>query len=480
MKTYLFYDLETTGLSCSFDQPLQFAGIRTDTSLRELERYKIQIRLSNDIIPSPSAIITHRLSVETMQQGISGLEAIQQIHRLLNTPDTISIGYNSLGFDDEFLRFYFYRHLLPPYTHQFANGCSRADIYPMTLMYFLFQKDIIKWPVNDKGKPTFKLAKLNEANGWSKGPAHDALADVEATLGLARCMRKNHAMWDYLIKGFNKKTDESRLASLPTLVKTEHHEYKYGLLVQSNVGIKRYFITPVILLGFHHYYKNQLLCLQIDTARLKKTTPETIAKNTFVFRKKLGENGFILPPKPRYLEALQENLARCLKKNINWLTKQEALLDEISMHYRHYTYPDKLGVDPEAALYVNGFATETEQALCRQFHLSSPADKAGLLDTMADSNLQRRAIRLMGRYYPTDLPAHHQKEFARYLDHTHPLIPHAQTLLDFQGKPKLTPDEAIKEISTLLAAEPLVLDEEQRNVLIGLKKYLSKQFFLPV
>ena len=39
--TYLFYDLETTGLNPCFDQVLQFAAIRTDLSLNEIERHEI-------------------------------------------------------------------------------------------------------------------------------------------------------------------------------------------------------------------------------------------------------------------------------------------------------------------------------------------------------------------------------------------------------------------------------------------------------
>ncbi|PKP64613.1 MAG: hypothetical protein CVT86_03640 [Alphaproteobacteria bacterium HGW-Alphaproteobacteria-8] len=35
---FVFYDLETTGISPTFDQPLQFAAIRTDDSFAEIER----------------------------------------------------------------------------------------------------------------------------------------------------------------------------------------------------------------------------------------------------------------------------------------------------------------------------------------------------------------------------------------------------------------------------------------------------------
>ena len=36
--TFVFYDLETTGTSPAFDQPLQFAAIRTDDDFNGIER----------------------------------------------------------------------------------------------------------------------------------------------------------------------------------------------------------------------------------------------------------------------------------------------------------------------------------------------------------------------------------------------------------------------------------------------------------
>ena len=104
-KTYLFYDIETTGLNKAFDQILQFAAIRTDRQLNEIERYTIRVKLRPDVIPSPGAIITNRLSLSDFALGLCEFEAIRQIHELLNQRQTISLGYNSLGFDDEFLRF---------------------------------------------------------------------------------------------------------------------------------------------------------------------------------------------------------------------------------------------------------------------------------------------------------------------------------------------------------------------------------------
>jgi len=42
---FVFYDLETTGISPEFDQPLQFAAIWTDETFVEKARINIRCRL---------------------------------------------------------------------------------------------------------------------------------------------------------------------------------------------------------------------------------------------------------------------------------------------------------------------------------------------------------------------------------------------------------------------------------------------------
>jgi DNA polymerase III epsilon subunit-like protein len=42
---FIFYDTETTGTDTTFDQILQFAAIRTDDDLRELDRFEIRCLL---------------------------------------------------------------------------------------------------------------------------------------------------------------------------------------------------------------------------------------------------------------------------------------------------------------------------------------------------------------------------------------------------------------------------------------------------
>jgi exodeoxyribonuclease-1 len=48
----VFYDTETIGTYTDFDQILQFAAIKTDNELNELDRFEIRCRLLPHIVAS--------------------------------------------------------------------------------------------------------------------------------------------------------------------------------------------------------------------------------------------------------------------------------------------------------------------------------------------------------------------------------------------------------------------------------------------
>lgn len=56
MEKFVFYDLETTGISPAFDQALQFASIVTDPDFNEIDRVDQRFRLAPHILPSPKAL----------------------------------------------------------------------------------------------------------------------------------------------------------------------------------------------------------------------------------------------------------------------------------------------------------------------------------------------------------------------------------------------------------------------------------------
>jgi exodeoxyribonuclease I len=434
-KTYLFYDIETTGLNPCFDQILQFAAIRTDLNLNELNRYEFRIKLNCDVVPSPTAMITHGISINESLNGVDENSAILQIFKLLNTPGTISLGYNTLGFDDEFLRFSFYRNLLPPYCHQYANGCSRMDLYPITVMFYLFQKDALEnWPTINQS-PTLKLERLSEANGLTQGPAHNAMVDVCATLALARKFIEKKSMWDYLTGYFNRDTDMVRTAQLTTAFEIDQTLFREALLVDGKIGSKSSYLAPVLGLGQHDHYKNQNLWLRLDSVNFEEP---------FVFRRKTAENQLLLPTKSRYLEKLVPERQQLVIDNKNWLLKNPERLMAIVKYHRQYTYPKIPQVDADAALYDIGFADSTEESLMQSFHRVIPAEKMKIADRFSNPIRKQLAFRIMGRHFFSFLDSEQKALFKEYQAEAL-----SKQAVDYRGQPKLIIEKALEEATSL-------------------------------
>lgn len=460
-KTFLFYDLETTGLNKAFDQILQFAAIRTDLSLNELERYEINVQLAPDVIPSPTALLIHRIPFSEMLSGEIEPTAITKIHALLNTPGTISLGYNTLNFDDEFLRFSFYRNLLSPYTHQFEQGCGRADLYPMIVFYYLYKNDLLQWPAQ-KEKISLKLEHLNAANQLTTGQAHQALSDVETTIALAKRCQQDAAMWDYLLQLFDKNKTMQQLSKLAL--------HTTALLIDPALGAAQNFQCPVLLLGTHHHYANKIVWLRLDNISFETIATDKNPEATWAYYCKPGQDHFILPLTERYqkLSAAQQSMQQ---QNLNFIQQHPEFLTAISEYYLNFTYPIIPHLDSAAALYDIPFPNFLEKKLCAEFHQAAPADKAAILPKLTNPTLQELAIRLMGRFYPQHLPTQYQSIYAEYLQRSYYSDPR-HPLLDYRGHSKLTAQSALQEIEAL---QKKSLSAADQLLLADLNHYLTEQ-----
>jgi exodeoxyribonuclease I len=470
--TLLFYDIETTGLNRAFDQILEFAAIRTDTSLRELERETIKIRLRPDVIPHPEAMITHRISLKEAQQGICEYEAVTRIHRMFNRPNTITIGYNTLGFDDEFLRFSFYRNLLPPYRHQFGNGCFRMDVYPMTLIYWLFQRDGIEWPEMD-GKPSLKLESLNTANHLAPGRAHEAMTDVAATLELARRLRIAPEVWTYLSACFDKIADKARIDSISASSNSVFQGYSWGLLVDGRFGYERRYLVPALSIGTSIPYANQEIWLRLDTPELAATTEDCIQQTTWAVRKRFGEPPIILPPKERFMAKLTPECRNNLEVNRRWICQHPELFKKIIEYHRSFRYPEIPNVDLDAALYLKKFMAVTEERICKRFHLSDIDTKVIQIKEFEEKHTRDLAIRLLWRNYPDALPDSLLRELSFYRKCINPATIE-EAMVDFRGVRRTTPISVRQEICRMRVEREM--DAEQLMLLSELESYITARF----
>lgn len=428
MRTFLFYDLETTDRNGWFGQVMQFAAIRTNENLQELERINIHVTLNNDCIPAPGAIAVN--GIDPGKPGdMNEYEAVKKIHVLINTPNTISVGYNTLGFDDEFLRFSFYRNLLPPYTHQYANGCGRVDLFAMLPFYYLFRKDCLRWPETEKGI-SLKLELLSKENNLSVGTAHDAMVDTQATLALAKILFQDKKMWNYLAGFFQKKMD------------TQHTDADMGYFVSTKAGAANNFLIPAIRLGKHQTYTNQEMWLQLN----KPLTLDANVATLFTIKKKLGEPPFFLKPEARFTELLSEEMRAIMENNIKYCTENPERFSEIKNYHVQFCYPEIENCDPDAALYQVGFASSEDERLCKQFHSAALSKKEMICNQFSCGARKQIGLRLLARHFPEYLSDESLEQYHAYLQS----LLHTETApVDFRGQKKLSVEAALLELDTI-------------------------------
>lgn len=187
---------------------MQFAGQRTDLQLNPIgDPHNHIIRLSDDVLPEPDAImITGITPQKTLSDGMPEAEFLKIFHEQVATPGTIFVGFNTVRFDDEFMRYTLYRNFYDAYEWQWTDNKSRWDILDVVRMTRALRPDGIKWPVDVKGNPTNRLELLTALNGLDHLNAHDALSDVNATIAVAQMIcGKQPKLFDFLLKMRDKK-----------------------------------------------------------------------------------------------------------------------------------------------------------------------------------------------------------------------------------------------------------------------------------
>jgi len=188
----LWYDLETFGLDPRHDRIAQCAAQRTTEDLEFVgETENFLCKPSPDYLPSPYSCMVHRISPRlALEKGLNEYDFARRMLGLMSENATCVAGYNSIRFDDEFVRNLLYRNLLDPYEREWADGNSRWDVIDLMRAARDLRPDGMNWPDNTEGKPDFTLGSLAAANDIPLENAHDAAFDIKATILLARMVRQ--------------------------------------------------------------------------------------------------------------------------------------------------------------------------------------------------------------------------------------------------------------------------------------------------
>lgn len=215
-KSFFFYDLETSGLRAREDRIMQFAGQRCDVDLKPIgEPVNLMIKITDDVLPSPMAInVTGITPQQTLMDGVSEVEFCKFVQEGVFVPGTIAVGYNTVRFDDEFMRALFWRNFYDPYEWEWKDERSRWDMLDVVRLTRALRPEGIEWPFSEDGMPTNRLELLTKLNGLEHEHAHDALSDVYATIAVARLIRdKQPKLFEYLLK-MRSKNEVKKLVNL--------------------------------------------------------------------------------------------------------------------------------------------------------------------------------------------------------------------------------------------------------------------------
>ena len=409
-RSFYWYDLETSGTDPKWDRIVQVAGLRTDEDLNVIgDELCTYVRLGEDILPNPDACLVTGIMPATLQrEGIPEVQAWEEIMRRFMVPETCVVGYNSLRFDDEFVRYGLYRHLFDPYAREWQNGCSRWDILDLVRAAGGLRRDGIHWPQNEDGLPVYKLEELTKANGIGHSNAHDALADVHATIAMARLIKQQQPkLFDYYFALRNKRA-----------VREVLEPYGAQLLVHVS-GMnprERFGVAPVVSLTRHPTNTNSVIVVDLaqDITSLLEQSEDEIRSQLFapgqhvrppLKEVKINRCPFIAPIdvlNDENRQRLQLDM-RDIKERARRL-KQPGLMQKIR---RVYTQPrQQLADDVDAALY-QGFLQDEDRSRCQHFHERRRQDEWPTMD-FSDPRLMPLAQRMKARSHPDLLDSEEQ------------------------------------------------------------------------
>ncbi|MBE8189981.1 MAG: exodeoxyribonuclease I [Candidatus Thioglobus sp.] len=412
MKTFYWYDFETFGLSPKTSRIAQFAGIRTDENLNILDEKMFYCQPTNDCLPSPEACAVTGISPQLCaEKGIIEHKFISQINAEFSQPNTCIAGYNSIRFDDEFTRHTLYRNFFDPYAWHWQNGNTRWDILDVVrLCYALKKNSSLKWAYDEGGNPLFRLDKLSIANGIQHSNAHDALADVLATIEIAKIIKSTQPqLFDYAFSLRQKKTVAQKIKLFEPMLHTSG-------MYPPELSCTR--LTAA--LGYHPEYSERAIIFNLDqdpkillnssidelkTLMFTKQTelPEGVERlqiKDLVFNKSP-----MLVPNVHKIEAeiisqLQINLPQCLEY-LDFIQNNKTAISKVVAEI-YQNEPPPASTDADQALY-DGFIDNSDKRICQQIQGLNVNDLKDFHPKFKDNKLSTLLLHFKARNYPNSL-----------------------------------------------------------------------------
>jgi exodeoxyribonuclease-1 len=422
-STFYWHDYETFGADPKRDRPVQFAGIRTDAEFNVIgDPLVVYCKPADDYLPHPEACLLTGITPQSAgEKGVCEAQFAALIQQQMAQANTCALGYNTLRFDDEVTRNLFYRNFYDPYAREWQNGNSRWDLIDLARTARALRPEGIVWPNHEDGRPSFKLEDLTAANGIEHSGAHDALADVRATIAFAKLLKNAQPkLYDFLYgsRGKHAVLDTLKLGSMTPVV---HVSGMYPS-IKGNLAV-------VLPLCKHPVNDNGVLVYDVsaDPELLLSLNAEEIRRRLFTARADLPEDISRIPLKTVHvnkcpvavpLSVLRpQDLARwaidlqICKRNAAKLAASAGLAEKLREVFAQAFEPEN---DPDFMLYSGGFFGPGDKRVMDKIRATAPERLAELRPGFADARLPEMYFRYRARNYPQTLNEHERQRWQTF------------------------------------------------------------------
>jgi exodeoxyribonuclease-1 len=464
---YVFYDFETSGRSSVWDQIIEVGAVLVNDNFEVLdEPLNLRCSLKPGLVPEPYALIVNNTTPQILRKtNLSHYGMISQMLEQFNKwSPAVFVGYNSISFDEEFLRKSLFKTLNEPYLTQYS-GNKRGDILGLIRTAHLYYPNCIKTPMSDKGNAVFKLSELTEINEIKHDNAHSALSDVMATVEIAKIIKnKAPSVWKASLMT-TSKTDVNAIVEKEKIFCV--NEYFYGKA--------RPFVVTFVC--FHPKYnwpqcfdlKNDPnIYLNMPYAQLK----EELKKSPKVIRSiKNNKHPVIMSPNyANNFEGYKQLGAQKLLERANLIASNKEFKDKVSKILSEEAQEkedldSQISIMAEESIYAGGFAKPEDQKMMSDFHKTDWKGKLSLSEKFKDERFCYFAKRLIYEENPEVLAKAEYKKI-------HSAI--AEQILSTNDEKWNTIPKAQKDIDDLRVKYDELKDKKTLTMLDDLDLYIDE------
>ena len=461
-KSFYWHDYETWGADPARDRAAQFAGLRTDLDFNPIgDPLVIYARPADDMLPQPGACMVTGISPQhALAEGMPEADFFRFIHAEMSQPGTCSLGYNTIRFDDEVTRYGLYRNFFDPYEREWRNGNSRWDMIDVVRLTRALRPEGIEWPQKEGGVTSFRLEELTAANGIEHVGAHDALADVWATIGMAHLIRERQPrLFDYVLSHRDKHTLGAML-DVGTQQPLLHVSARYP----ARLGC----IAAVLPLAMNPRNRNSVIVYdpRVDPELLLSLSADELRERLYIRSEDLPQGVERIPLKEIHLNkapvVVPMNTLTDVARD-EWrmdaateqrhlqvlLQHRAALQDKLAAVFAERDFPSR--DDPDLDLY-GGFLSDADRRRCEQVRATAPEDLACPHPGFDAPKLETLLFRYRARNWPETLSAAEREHWDGY---------RRQRVTDPDGGSSIVLDEYRRQLSKLAVDTALPADRRE-------------------